>query len=56
MAEKTCFYIRFLLEILESESIFTERLIVTKSWRLIIIIRKSAELVTLCSGDVRTES
>ena len=48
MAEKICLYIRFLLEILESESIFTERLIITKTRRLIIIIRKSAELVTLC--------
>ena len=46
MAEKTCFYIiRFLLEILES--IFTERLIVTKIRRLIIVFRKSAELVAL---------
>ena len=37
IAEKRCFYIHFLLEILESENIFTERLIVTKTRRLIII-------------------
>ena len=52
MAEKTCFYICFPLEILESDSIFTERLIVTKYRRLIISFHKSAELVTLWKGGV----
>ena len=36
------------LEILESDSILTERLIVTKYRRLIISFHKGAELVTLC--------
>ena len=50
MAEKTCFYICSPLEILESDSNFTERLIVTRNRRLIISFHKSAELVTLWIG------